>query len=82
MTLEGTSRFRLSNQILYTALDLLVSRRLKSDPAIYILGEPLEEKHLRVGLEKSLRALAQLASGDERIRLVDRANQLRPRTLV
>jgi serine/threonine-protein kinase PknG len=82
LTLEGMGRFRLSSMILYTALDLVASRKLKADPAIYILGEPLEERQLRAGLEKSLRAMAQLASGDERIRLVDRANEIRPRTLV
>jgi len=82
LTLEGMGRFRLSSMILYTALDLVASRKLKADPAIYILGEPLEERQLRAGLEKSLRAMAQLASGDERVRLVDRANEIRPRTLV
>ena len=34
------------------------------------------------GLEKSLRAMAQLVTGEERIRLVDEANAVRPRTLV
>jgi serine/threonine-protein kinase PknG len=82
LTLDGMARFRLSSQILYTALDLVASRKLKADPAIYILGEPLEERQLRAGLEKSLRAMAQLATGEERIRFVDRANQVRPRTLV
>jgi serine/threonine-protein kinase PknG len=82
LTLDGMGRFRLSSQILYTALDLVASRKLKPDPAIYVLGEPLEERQLRAGLEKSLRAMAQLTTGDERIRFVDRANQVRPRTLV
>jgi serine/threonine-protein kinase PknG len=45
------------------------------------LGQPLEELHLRKGLEKALRDMAHLAVGNEKIRLVDEANQVRPRTL-
>jgi serine/threonine-protein kinase PknG len=36
---------------------------------------------LRSGLEKSLRAMAHLAVGEEKIRLVDEANRVRPKTL-
>jgi hypothetical protein len=46
-----------------------------------VLGVPLEEDALRAGWERSLRAMAQFAEGREKIRLVDRANQVRPRTL-
>jgi serine/threonine-protein kinase PknG len=43
---------------------------------------PLQEKKIRLELERTLRAMAQMATGDERIRLVDEANAVRPRTLI
>ena len=46
-----------------------------------LLDCDLNERALRFGLEKSYRALARLASRDERrIELVDLANDVRPRT--
>ncbi|HEY9609170.1 tetratricopeptide repeat protein, partial [Allocoleopsis sp.] len=81
LTLEGMDRYRLTRQVLQTALDLVTSKTLTPVSSIAILGQPLEEVHLRKGLEKALRNMAHLASGDEKIRLVDEANQVRPRTL-
>jgi Protein kinase G tetratricopeptide repeat len=48
-----------------------------------ILGLELSERQLRIGLERAYRALAHLSqdTGD-RIALVDRANSVRPRTLL
>jgi serine/threonine-protein kinase PknG len=52
-------------------------------PAAQVLGHRLTERGLRFGLEKAYRAMAQLAhDSDSRIALVDRANAVRPRTLV
>jgi serine/threonine-protein kinase PknG len=48
-----------------------------------LLGCGLTERELRLGLERRYRALARLADRlDDRIALVDRANAVRPRTLV
>jgi serine/threonine-protein kinase PknG len=48
-----------------------------------ILGQRLTERELRLGLERTYRALAHLAKHkDERIALVERANSVRPRTLI
>jgi serine/threonine-protein kinase PknG len=48
-----------------------------------LLGSALAERDLRLGLERRYRALARLANHiDDRIALVDRANAIRPRTLV
>jgi len=48
-----------------------------------LLGSELDERGLRLGLERSYRMLARLAEpGDERIELVERANRFRPRTWV
>ena len=44
-------------------------------------GRPLVESELRLGLERTYRSLAAVApSAGERIRLVDEANRVRPRT--
>jgi serine/threonine-protein kinase PknG len=52
-------------------------------PGQRLLGHELTERGLRLGLEQAYRALAQLArDGDTRIALVDRANAVRPRTLL
>jgi serine/threonine-protein kinase PknG len=81
LTLEGMDRYRLTKQVLETALNLVTSRALSPASSIAILGQPLEELYLRKGLEKALRDMAHLAIGGEKIRLVDEANQVRPRTL-
>ena len=49
---------------------------------IKILGQPVDERTLRFGLENSYRSLARLVNGEERIQLIDLANLARPRTLV
>jgi serine/threonine-protein kinase PknG len=52
-------------------------------PAGQILGLELSERQLRIGLERAYRALAHLAQdAGDRIALVDRANSVRPRTLL
>ena len=81
LTLDGMSKFTLSSQILNAALDAVCSRAVKENRAVRVLGSPLEETRLRAGLEQSLRSMAGLVTGEERIRLVDRANEVRPRTL-
>jgi serine/threonine-protein kinase PknG len=82
MSVGGLERHRLAQMIYGTALDLVLSRALQPNPAIRILGQPLQEEYLRVGLEQAYRALARLADGDAKIALVDTANRVRPRTLL
>jgi serine/threonine-protein kinase PknG len=82
LTLEGMSKFTLSTQILSAALEVVSARLVKEDHSVTVLGNPLEEVRLRAGLESSLRSMARLVTGEQRIRLVDRANEVRPRTLV
>jgi hypothetical protein len=69
-------------ELLETALMLLGSRAVLPDSAIDVLGHPLEWNRLRQGLELGYRDLARYTIGEERIRLVDRANQVRPMTAV
>jgi serine/threonine-protein kinase PknG len=48
-----------------------------------VLGCPLTEHDVRLGLETTYRRLAlQSPAGADRITLVDLANQLRPRTVL
>ncbi|MFE6894128.1 tetratricopeptide repeat protein [Streptomyces sp. NPDC057694] len=86
--LDAVRREQLSTEVLGTALDWVLSGRQGSgQPAgpagTVVLGNDLDERGLRLGLERSYRTLARLASrGEERIELVERANRYRPRTWV
>jgi serine/threonine-protein kinase PknG len=81
LTLNGMDRYQLTRQVLETALQLVTSQALSPTSSLSILGQPFEEFHLRKGLEKALRDMAHLSTGKEKIRLVDEANRVRPRTL-
>jgi serine/threonine-protein kinase PknG len=84
LVLEGASRHILHQEVLVSALDCLQAKKpgtVRSSRAKKILGSVLEETQVRLQLESSLRALARMSNGVERIRLVEQANQLRPRTL-
>jgi serine/threonine-protein kinase PknG len=81
LTLEGIEKYRLDRQVLETALNLLTSKAITAQNNLTILGQPLEEIKLREGLEKVLRSMAHLSTGEEKILLVDEANRVRPKTL-
>lgn len=81
LNLDVMDRLRLSYQILETAFGLLLNAKLVANPGVSVLGYKLDEFNLRLGLEKYLREMARLESDHEKIRLVDEANQIRPRTL-
>jgi serine/threonine-protein kinase PknG len=81
VTLEPARRDRLVIEVLQSALPLLESNGAVG-PTGSLLGFELSEHGLRLGLERTYRSLAKVApSPSERIRLVDSANQVRPRTL-
>ncbi|MER5556045.1 tetratricopeptide repeat protein [Streptomyces sp. NPDC002793] len=91
--LDAVRREQLSAEVLGTALDWVLSGSPTAQPAVQpspasagprtVLGNELDERGLRFGLERSYRMLARLAQrGDERIELVERANRFRPRTWV
>src|SRR5215469_895948 len=81
LALDPADRGMLEDLIYGSALDLVLSRRVAPNAAIRILGQPLSEDNLRAGLERSYRAMARLSDGREKVRLVDRANRVRPRSL-
>jgi serine/threonine-protein kinase PknG len=81
VTLEPARRDRLVAEVLESALPLLETNG-SSGPPGSLLGCELTEHGLRIGLERTYRSLAKIApSPSERIRLVDHANHVRPRTL-
>ncbi|MFE4663869.1 tetratricopeptide repeat protein [Streptomyces sp. NPDC056716] len=85
--LDATRRERLATEVLGAALDWIVSGGRDSVPSAAggrtLLGNGLDERGLRFGLERAYRTLARLApGGEERIDLVERANRYRPRTWV
>jgi serine/threonine-protein kinase PknG len=82
LTLDAASRAQLAGEVLGAALER-VEAGLAPSPDTRLFGHRLEEGDLRRGLERSYRELARLApSAEERIRLVDRANRVRPLTLL
>ncbi|MFF1498639.1 tetratricopeptide repeat protein [Streptomyces sp. NPDC058316] len=94
--LDAVRREQLSTEVLGKALDWVLSgspAARSSVPRAHmpagsngprtLLGSEVDERGLRLGLERSYRMLARLAEpGDERIELVERANRFRPRTWV
>jgi serine/threonine-protein kinase PknG len=87
--LEPSLGEQLSCEVLGTALDWVLtgrsgqSHRQTQAHQQRLLGLPLDEKWVRLGLERSYRRLARLApTSTERIGLVEAANRFRPRTWV
>jgi serine/threonine-protein kinase PknG len=80
LALDPAVRGELRVRLLETALDQLVSGALEPRDDVRLLGQPLRAVPLRLELERAYRDLARLAKGAERVRLVDLANRVRPRT--
>jgi serine/threonine-protein kinase PknG len=81
LQLDAAERAALSADIFERALAGVQAGRILPDAGV-MLGRELNEKSLREGLEQTYRIQARLATtDDERIRLVDRANSVRPRSL-
>jgi serine/threonine-protein kinase PknG len=81
LSLDSEQRDSLTADLLLSALFLLESERVVEDPDRRLLGHPLTDRELRLGIEHTYRSLARVANlHNERIRLVDWANRVRPRT--
>jgi serine/threonine-protein kinase PknG len=79
LSLDPGQRSQLTVEILGTALELLERRQATPSDAM-LIGAPFQEEPVRLALEHAYRDLARLATGDEKIQLVDLANQVRPMT--
>ncbi len=84
--LDAERRERMEAEVLESALAIARAGTWPAQAPGWnrqILGQGLTEDALRLGLERTYRTLAHLAaSSDDRIALVERANFVRPRTLV
>jgi serine/threonine-protein kinase PknG len=81
LPLEREQRERLTADVLERVLALTLQGKAADGAGNSVLGHRLTERDLRTGLERSYRALARHAlTRSERIRLVDEANRMRPRT--
>jgi len=81
LAVRGEQRAHLETELLEAALDLVRRGGAFDDGRGSLLGHRFLERDLRFGVERSYRELARwAASSAERIQLVDRANQVRPRT--
>jgi serine/threonine-protein kinase PknG len=81
LPLDGEQRAALSREVLEAALGLFERGTLPPQAGVTVLGRPLQEHDLRLGLERSYRELARLADDPtERDELVDHANAVRPKT--
>ncbi|HET9138754.1 serine/threonine-protein kinase [Actinophytocola sp.] len=80
LELDAERRTQASRELLEAALSWVLTGRTGTGK---VLDRTLAEADLRFGLEACYRALARQASTtEERIALVDRANEIRPRTWV
>jgi serine/threonine-protein kinase PknG len=83
LPLDAHQRSALTRDLLAAALRMLRTGALEADDATSVAGRPLRERDLRLGLEQAYRDLARFAdSSAGRIELVDRANRVRPRSLL
>ena len=81
LAVRGEQRVRLQAEVLESALALVERGGAFDDGRANLLGHRFLERDLRFGVERSYRELARwAASSSDRIELVDRANQVRPRT--
>jgi serine/threonine-protein kinase PknG len=81
--LDASRRSTMAAEVLQAALGALEGGQLPNTPDARLFGHPVQEAGLRRGLERAYRDLARLApTVDERVRLVDLANRVRPVTLL
>ncbi len=81
--LDAARQARLSVEMFTAALDWLTARRVSPALPAPRIGAGLTEREVRLGLERSYRVLAGLQTDNlARYELVDRANAVRPRTMI
>jgi len=81
--LDIIERAEISVQVLSQALTGLDSGSIKADEKTTVFGEKFTEEGVRRELERTYRELGRLATDrDEKIRLVDKANAVRTKSLV
>jgi serine/threonine-protein kinase PknG len=80
---DPQQRAQLICDLLASVLTMLHNGVLVPHPDVSIAGARLSERDVRRGLERACRELARYApTREERVRLIDRANHYRPRSLL
>ena len=83
MQLDAAERAELATEILERALSSLHDGSLKPDSGVSLFRSSLTEEALREGLERSYRDMARYAPDPaQKIALIDRANKVRPVSLL
>ena len=78
---ERHERAPLAARVLEACLALVRCDGATTDPSTSVMGIPFDERSIRLELEATYRSLARQAAGrEQRNALVDRANQVRPRS--
>ena len=81
--LDTIERAEITVQILDQALAGIVAGTIPSDESIKLFDEPMTNSGIRRQLERTYRELGRLAANrDERIRLIDKANAVRAKSVV
>ena len=81
--LDTIERAEITVQILDQALAGIVAGTIPSDESIKLFNEPMTNSGIRRQLERTYRELGRLATDrDERIRLIDKANAVRAKSVV
>jgi serine/threonine-protein kinase PknG len=82
LLLDSETRATVHTEILEAALTGLLTDRWPADPDVELLGASLDEPDIRRALERAYRDRGRAATNAaDRIRLVDRANAVRPMSL-
>ena len=81
--LDTIERAEITVQILDQALAGMLAGTIPSDESIKLFDEPMTNSGIRRQLERTYRELGRLATNrDERIRLIDKANAVRAKSVV
>jgi serine/threonine-protein kinase PknG len=83
LALDDARHASLAVAVFEASVSLLLTAGPPPDSTVTVLGRPFTERDMRLGLEATYRTLARhAATPRQRVTLVERANQVRPRTLV
>ena len=78
LSLQGLERYQLMYTLFNNALQIVQKNPQLAASTTKVMNRPLTQSEMQRGLESVLRSMAHLSEGDEKIRLVDEANRVRP----
>jgi len=78
LSLQGLERYQLMYTLFNNALQIVQKNPQMATNTTKVMNRPLTKSEMQMGLESVLRSMAHLSEGDEKIRLVDEANRVRP----